>query len=39
MPEDSSGGPLVGPELVIGLVAAIGTPIERAVTLVEDYAY
>jgi len=36
MPEDSSDGPLVGPELVIGLVAAIGTPIERAVTLVED---
>ncbi len=36
MPADSRDGPLAGPELVIGLVAAIGTPIERAVTLVED---
>ena len=36
MSADPCDGPLAGPELVIGLVAAIGTPIERAVTLVED---
>ena len=36
MPADPSNQPPVGPELVIGLVAAIGTPIDRAVTLVED---
>ena len=36
MPADSSHGPCAGPELVIGLVAAIGTPIDRAVALVED---